>query len=353
MQECSITLRADTLNQLTIRLLTAAGLNPDDARTVADTIVEATLRGVDTHGVAALPTYLRRIRAGATNPRPQVRVTRQGTAYAVIDADNGLGAIAATAGMRMAMDHARSTGIFAAACHNATTFGAAFYYSQMAAREGLIGIAISNAPPSMAPWGGKKPLLGTNPISCAFPRRNGPPIILDMATSAAAKSKIYLARDRGERIPEGWALDSEGRPTTDPEAALNGGLVMPLGGPKGYGLSLAVDLLTGALTGAGCLDTVNSLHHALDRPQNVSFLLMAIDPGHFAPEGRFLDVVEHVAEAIHRNPPAAGSSGIFLPGELEDRTRAARLQEGIPVAPKIIAEIRREAEALGVEVDLV
>lgn len=160
--------------------------------------------------------------------------------------------------------------------------------------------------------------------------------------------KIYLARDKGQQIPPGWALDSEGRETTDPEAALRGGFVMPLGGAKGYGLSLMVDLLTGGLTGAGCMAKIGSLHHALDRPQNVSFSLLAIDPEAFG--GGFFDVVEQVADWVHTCPPAAGVSEVVLPGEFEARTKAQRLKEGISVPAKIVEEIRSEAAELGVEV---
>ncbi|MFO7173337.1 MAG: Ldh family oxidoreductase [Bacillota bacterium] len=341
---------ADRLRAEVARLLTAAGLTEADARTVAESMVEASLRGVDSHGVAALGTYLRRLRAGATNPRPQVRIVRSGPAYILVDGDNGLGAIAGTFAMERAIAGCRQTGIFLALCMNNTTLGAAFYYARMAALHGLVGITLSNAPPSMAPWGGRRPLLGTNPLSVAVPRREGEPIILDMATSAAAKSKIYLAREKGTPIPEGWALDPEGRPTTDPEKALKG-LLMPLGGPKGYGLSLCIDLLTGALSGGGCMDKVASLHHGLDRGQNVSFLLAAIDPEHFAGQDRFLAEVEEVVAKVHGCPPAAGSPGVFLPGELEARTRQERLERGIPIPAKVAAEIRQEAAAFGMEVD--
>lgn len=343
----TVTITAEQLRTEVQRLLTGAGLPAEDAQVVTDTIVAATLRGVDTHGVAVLGTYLKRIRLGATNPRPNVRFVRQGPAFATIDGDSGLGALAATKGMRLAIERARETGVFLVSGYNNTTIGAAFYYSRMAALEGMIGVAVTNAPPSMAPWGGLKPLLGTNPISVSFPRRDADPIVLDMATSAAAKSKIYLARDKGQPIPLGWALDEKGRPTTDPEAALKG-LVMPLGGAKGYGLALTVDLLAGALSGAGCLGAVASLHHAMDRGQNVSFMLMAINPALFS--DNYFDVVEEVVRQIHECPPAEGVSQVLLPGEVEAGVQARRLETGIPVPAKIVEEIRSEAAHIGLEV---
>lgn len=351
MENNQVNVSVKDLTATIVRLLAAAGVPEEGAAMVADSMIQANLRGVDSHGVQILGTYLKRIRAGATNPNPTPRVVRSGPAFISVDGDSGLGAIPGTFAMKQVIEGARKTGIFLASCFNNTTFGAAFYYSRMAALEGLIGFAVSNAPPSMAPWGGRKAMLGTNPISISFPQRNGAPIVLDMATSAAAKSKIYLAREKGISIPDTWALDAEGRPTTDPEAALKG-LIMPLGGPKGYGLSLSVDLLTGALSGMGTLSKVASLHHGLDRGQNVSFTLAAIDPSLVSGGEAYLDRVEETADAIHACPPAEGVSRIFLPGEPEGLTEARRQTEGIPVPASVVAEIKSEAAVLGVEVDL-
>lgn len=339
------------LRETVEKLLIQASVTPENARFVTDTIIEANMRGVDSHGVAALPIYLKRIRVGATNPRPQPRIVKQGIATVLIDGDNGLGAISARMAMEQAVTRCEETGVFLASCFNNTTFGAAFYYSKMAALRGKIGFAICNAPPSMAPWGGKKMLLGTNPISVAVPGRQGAAIVLDMATSAAAKSKIYLAKERGEAIPPGWALDKNGKPTTDPDEALQG-LVMPLGGAKGYGLSLIVDLLCGGLSGGGCLDRVMSLHNSLDRGQNVSFTLGAIDPGWFGGSSEFIDIVDEVADKIHSCPVADGFKQVYLPGEIEEGIRKVRQKEGIPVPRSVLAQISSEASYLGMEVDL-
>ncbi|NPV69237.1 MAG: Ldh family oxidoreductase [Firmicutes bacterium] len=337
------------LRRVCEEVLVGAGVCADDAATVADTIVEANLSGVDSHGVSVLPTYLKRLRAGATNPRPRVAIVREGASFAVYDGDNGLGAITAVRAMRRAVEEAREKGAYLCLCRNNTTFGAAFYYSMMAAGEGMIGVTMCNAPPSVAPWGGRVFLLGTNPVSIAVPAGDQPPIVLDMATSAAAKSKIYLARDRGEPIPPGWAVDSEGRSTTDPEEALKGAL-LPLGGHKGYGISLMVDILAGALSGAGCLDGVGSLHHRMDRGQNVGFLLAAVNPAVISGDGCFEEAVRAVAAKVRSCPPAKGTERVLLPGEIEEETKRRRLADGIPVPRQVVADLEKEAGEMGIRV---
>lgn len=343
---------ADQLRGLACELLERAGVSRENAQVIADTMIAANLRGVDSHGIAYLGIYLRRIRTGATNPKAEIKVTKEGPAYAMIDGDNGFGAVTATFAVRRAIERSQHSGVYFALCYNNTTFGAAFYYSRMAARAGRIGFSICNAPPSMAPWGGKKALIGTNPISVSFPAGKHGEMVLDMATSAAAKSKIYLAKEKGTSIPEGWALDKDGRPTTDPEKALSGGFVMPLGGPKGYGLALAVDLLCGALSGAGSCDKVQSLHHALDRGQNVSFLVGAINPECFGGLETLVGEVERVGDLVHACPPADGYTSVMMPGEPEATTEKRRLVEGIPVPESVIEEIKTEARYFDAEVRL-
>lgn len=333
------------------RLFLLAGLQEGDADLVAETLIEANLRGVDSHGFAALPTYLRRLREGGTNPQARPRVVREGETWALIDGDNGIGMVTAVLAMNKALEKAREYAVGVSLCYNNTTFGAAFYYTWLAAYRGMIGIALSNAPPSMPPWGGKKALLGTNPVSLAFPRRDKEPIIVDMATSAAAKQKIYRALELGREIPEGWALDKNGNPTTNPAKALEG-LIMPLGGIKGYALALAVDLLCGGLSGGGCMDAVRSLSKEAGSPQNVSFLLAALDPDKFCGYQRYYELVEEIAEKIHQCPRVEGVDTIYLPGEIEEKTRAERLNEGIPVPGKVLEELKMEARALGGEIHL-
>lgn len=326
------------LRELIENALAAAGVARTDAVPVADSIVEANLCGVDTHGVAILPTYLKRLRSGGANPAPKVRLEKEGDSFAVFDGDNCLGAVVASRAMQKAVQEAAVKGVYTCHCRNSNTFGAAFHYPMMAARQDMIGIALCNAPPSMPPWGGKLPLLGTNPLSVAVPVKGKHPIILDMATSAAAKSKIYLAQEKGEKIPQGWALDRDGNPTTEPAEALKG-ILLPLGGHKGYGLSLLIDILAGVLSGAGSLRQVGSLHHQTDRCQNVGFLFLALNPALIRDAGTFASAMQHFVETMKTCPPLDDGDPVLLPGELEARTRAERMASGIPVPERIMEEL--------------
>lgn len=326
------------LRELVENLLQSSGLNISDAAQVADSILEANLCGIDTHGVAILPTYIKRLRSGGANSTPVITIEKEGDSFAVFDGDNCLGAVVATQAMQKAIQEAKLKGMYACLCKNSNTFGAALYYSMMAAKQGLIGVTLCNAPPSMPPWGGKEPLLGTNPLSLAVPVEGKPPIVLDMATSAAAKSKIYLAQEKGEKIPLGWALDKAGKPTTEPAEALKG-ILLPLGGHKGYGLSLFIDILAGVLSGAGSLSQVGSLHHQMERCQNVGFFFLVMDPAIINEASQFTAAMLQFVETIKTCPPLDEKNVVLLPGELEARNRVVRLANGIPVPDSIMKEL--------------
>lgn len=339
----TVLIKESELRKICVTLLMKESVPKDDAEIIADTIVEANLRGVDTHGVAILPTYLKRLRNGGANPIPNVKIEKEGISFSVFNGDNALGAVVARKAMEKAIEESKSKGLFASFCRNSNTFGPAFYYSALAAEKGMIGIAICNAPPSMPPWGGKKPLIGTNPISVAVPVKDSKPIILDMATSAVAKSKIYLALEKGEKIPVGWALDREGRPTDDPKEALNG-VLLPLGGHKGYGLSLIVDILAGLLSGSGFLDKVLSLHNQIDRPQNVGFLLISLNPSVIFDIDKFYESIKELTVKIKSCPTAEETGAVLLPGEIEHMTKEIRLKDGIPIPVSIMNQLNELLE---------
>ncbi|AEM77703.1 Ldh family oxidoreductase [Thermoanaerobacter wiegelii] len=339
----TVLIKENELRKICVTLLMKWSVPKDDAETIADTIVEANLRGVDTHGVAILPTYLKRLRNGGANPNPNVKIEKEGISFCVFNGDNALGAVVAKKAMEKAIEESRSKGLFASFCRNSNTFGPAFYYSSLAAEKGMVGIAICNAPPSMPPWGGKEPLIGTNPISVAIPVKNDKPIVLDMATSAAAKSKIYLAIEKGEKIPIGWALDKEGKPTDDPKKALDG-VLLPMGGHKGYGLALIVDILAGLLSGAGFLDKVLSLHNQIDKPQNVGFLLMCLNPSLILDADKFYSSIEELRRKIKSCQTADGTEFILLPGEKEYMTKEIRLKNGIPIPESIMSQLEELLE---------
>jgi LDH2 family malate/lactate/ureidoglycolate dehydrogenase len=233
---------------------------------------------------------------------------------------------------------------------NANHFGIAAYYTMMALPHKMIGMAATNAAPSMAAWGGTAAVLGTNPICVAIPTGQDVDIVLDMASSIVARGKIRSAVSKGDRIPLGWALDAEGRPTEDPEAALNG-TVLPIGGPKGYGLALVVDVLAGVLTGSDYSVYLSSVHDMSSRA-SVGFVMQAVDITAFSDWSEYEKDVQSLIREIHDSPRAPGVDRIYLPGEIEWLTWRKRMQSGIPVPVKVLEQIHELASELGVTVDL-
>lgn len=316
-----------TLRQLVEQVFVRGGVSADAARIVADNLVEANLRGVDTHGVILVETYVKRLRSGSINRRPLMRKTVDGETYAVIDADNGPGQVAGKLAMDEAIAKGMRTGVGIVAVHRSNHFGAAAYFSVMAAEQGCIGIAMSNASPRLAPWGGITPTYGNNPWSVAVPWDGGFPIVLDMANSVVAFSKILTARRNGQPIPDGWALDGDGKMTRDPHAAE---VLLPVGGHKGYGIAFMVEVFAGILSNAAIGKDVGK-YDALDRGQNVGHLFMAIDIERFMPKKEFSARLSYFVGQIRQSQRAAGVETIFLPGEIEALTKREREKNGIPL----------------------
>jgi LDH2 family malate/lactate/ureidoglycolate dehydrogenase len=339
---------ADVLREFALQAFRRAGVPEDDAALASDALIEANLRGVDTHGVTRLlEPYVRRLLAGGINPRPAVRVAAESPATLIVDGDNGLGAVAGARAMEWCIERARLNGAAWVGLKNSNHFGASAYYALLAARQGMVGIVFTNSPPAMAPWGARAPLLGTNPIAIAAPT-DGEPLVVDMATSLVAKGRIVLARASGQReIPEGWALDAQGRPTRDVEAAL-AGTVLPLGGHMGSGLALMIDLLCGALTGAAMATGIGQLHGNADQPQRIGHLFGAIDIDQMVPLVEFTRRAGELARQVRAAERAEGVERIFLPGEIEAETRRRRLEQGIPLAESARTAFR----ALAAELDL-
>ena len=249
--------KADDLRKFAREVLTRVGVPSDHAAMTANSLVEADQRGVHTHGLAYLPVYVQRLMAGGINPAPAIRLVSERPSTALIDGDNGLGQVVGVQAIQLAINKAREHGAGLVGVRNSNHFGAAAHYAMAAAREGMIGLAMSNIGPTMAPWGGITPCYGNNPISYAVPTGEAA-IVLDMATSVVSRGRISAAAARGETIPLGWACDREGRPTQDPNLALEG-LLLPVGGYKGYGIALLIDILSGVLTGGAFGQGVGNL----------------------------------------------------------------------------------------------
>lgn len=342
------TFSPDSLLDFGMRALDQAGFTPEGARTVAETLVEGDLRGVHTHGIGFLPRYIRGVIAGHINPRPEVAPAGGRGAVQMLDGDNGLGHIAARVGMDNAIEAAREHGVGIVGVRNSNHFGVAARYAEMASSADMIGFVTTNGPAVLAPWGGRTPTFCNNPIAWAVPAGRHPAIVLDMACSVVARGKILLAAQLGQDIPEGWALDAEGHPTTDAAAAL-GGIVLPLGEYKGYGIAVINECLAGALTGA--LMTLEVSRHtvtsgAYKQVQDawrIGHFLMAVDVTAFMPLEEFKQRVDKVIDDIKASDLAADAECIYLPGEIEHGLKAARKREGIPLAAGTVAQLQEFA----------
>jgi LDH2 family malate/lactate/ureidoglycolate dehydrogenase len=338
---------ADELRRFTAAIFAGLGLPGPDALTVADCLVAANLRGVDTHGVFRVPTYARRLRAGLVAPRPALRLERVATAAAALDGGNGMGAVVGTRAMAEAIALAGQAGIGLVAVRHSTHYGMAAYYVLPAVAAGLIGMAFTNASPALPPWGGRAPFFGTNPLAIGVPSGRAPAFVLDMAMSVLARGNVHVAAAEGAAIPAGLALDALGRPTTDPQALLDGGTMLPFGGVKGAGLAMLMDILGGVLSGAAFAGRVGNPHADFDRPQDAGHLFVAVRPDLVMPQADFLARMDALIDATKAQPRAAGAAEILIPGEREARTEAERRRTGIPLAPDLIARLAAEGTAFG------
>ena len=334
---------ADRVQQFTADVFEKLGLPPADAAIIGHDLVESDLRGLASHGVARIPIYSRRIREKAVNPRPDIKVEKITPVAVRVDGDDGMGFIPARRAMDEAIKIASEYGIGLAAVHRSTHFGMAALYVQQAMAAGYIGLTFTNSSPALPVWGGRTTFLGAAPLAAGAPGRKGPGFLLDMAMTVIARGKIRLAAQRGEKIPEGLALDAEGRPTTDAQKAFEG-VCLPFGGPKGAALSMLMDVMAGVFTGANYADGVKSLYFDFSGPQNVGHLMIALKPGLFVGEDAFLDRMDTLTERVKALPKAAGFDEIMMPGEPEDRRKAENLGRGIAITDDVLVQLREEAE---------
>ena len=341
-----VTVPASRLRQFCYQVARKLEVPEEDADVLAGTLVDADLRGVHTHGSSLLLGYARRLQAGGTKRNASLTVVQDGPAVATADGNAGIGQVIATHAMRLAIEKARHAGIGAVSVRNSNHFGAAATYSMLALPHDMIGFATTNAGARVPPFGGTSAAIGNNPLSYAIPAGTERPIVLDMAQSVVAAGKLGMAQRKGEKIPLGWAIDIDGNPTDDPKVGL-AGLLLPLAGPKGFGLALVMDALSGALsTGAVGLDLAGP--RPADRPFRVSHFFMAIDVGHFAAVDEFKSRVDRVIRDTKAARKAPGVDEIYLPGEIEFNLRDRREREGIPLLASLVDDL----EKLGAEFGL-
>ena len=331
------------------KVLVAGGVPADDAKQVGQLMVCSDLAGADGHGIFRLPAYMKRIEAGGANLHPQIVVERDRGASALLNGDNALGHLVMAKAVDLAISKAREFGVGWVGSHHGNHSGAASVYVRKIAEAGLVGVymAVGNAN-HMAPWGGVDLLLSTNPIAIAVPAKNRPIVLLDMATTVAAYGKVKLAAQRGEQMPQGWMMDRQGKPLTDPQRSSEGSL-LPIGDYKGYGLALMVSLLAGSLNGAAAgKQTIDfNAHH--DLVTNTGQVVLAIDPSAFGDVDAFLDRVTKVVEDIASSTRLPSVDSIHIPGEGAAATAAKRMAEGIPVSDELLRSLNECAARFGVE----
>ncbi|MEK9671726.1 MAG: Ldh family oxidoreductase [Rhodospirillaceae bacterium] len=341
------TIQADALTDLAARAYENAGFAAPDARVTANHLIMMDLMGISTHGVHRIEQYLKRVSASAVNPEAKIDIDDRGPTMAVVDGGNGQGQVVAQKALNTAMEKARASGMAFVAIRNSGHFGGTASYGLMATETGLILMTGTGASPAMAPFGGRNLKTGNNPFGFAAPsglagNKDMPPFILDMATSVAARGKMRKLRDAEEPMPAGWALDKDGNPTTDPQAGLDG-FIQFMGGHKGYGITLMVDLLSGMLSGGKYLDQTRQMWDE-DGPQGTSHFFLALDPARLlAPadyDARFADFRGRLKSCV----PFHAGGEVMLPGEIEMRNVAARRKNGIPV-PKATLDTVRELAA--------
>ena len=342
MTELSI----EALREFGRRAYERAGMPPDDARVVVDVQLEADLRGVDTHGFQRLPWYVERLLAGDNNPRPDIRAVRESPVSVVVDGDNGLGQLVCTRLMEHTVAKAAAAGLALGASRHSNDWGCGASYPLLAARAGLVAFGTTTSVPTLAPFGSATRMTGNNPIVYAVPRRDGPPIVLDMALTPVALGKVLRAAAEGQPIPETWGfLDRDGRPTTDPEVALTG-VIPAIGGYKGTGLSLVMNVLAGILPGGAHSAAVANAGGRRGQ------LFWVAHPDLLGDRARFLEEVEAMVAQVRRAEPLPGADGVYLPGELETRrAEQARARGAISYPRSVVEALTELAGSLGIALD--
>ncbi len=337
---------ASALKLFTSKVFERAGLAPDDACTVADALVWANLRGVDSHGVRRIPSYLEYMKSGHMKLRPDIRVLRETPAIVAVDADRAAGPVITVRVMRDVVGKAKQVGIGWGLVRNLTHQGALGYYAELAADMGMVGIVNVCGTPVMAPHGAKAPGVHNSPLAIGVPAGKERPLLLDMAHSVAAGGRIKHAQDSGASIPAGWALDRDGNPTQDPASAA---ILLPLGGPKGSGLAMVFECLSSVMAGNPLLSVAiprmlagESRYHA----QNG--IVAAIDIGAFTDAGLFRARVEELIAAVKSLPRAHPDAEILVPGERGYRTHDERAANGIPLPPGTAGRLQEVAQRMGV-----
>lgn len=326
------------------------GVPEQDAKVLADSLVQADLWGHQSHGVMRLSWYAARIQAGVMQAKTRAEYLVDAGALTLIDGHDGVGQVLAATAAREAIARAKKHGVGVVGLRNSNHFGTAMYYTLMATRDGCVAFLSTNASPAMAPWGGRRKAIGTNPWSLAAPAGKYPPMVLDIANTAVARGKVYLAKQKGLPIPLGWAINALGEPTTDPREAIDG-LILPLAGHKGYAIAMMMDVFSGVLTGSNFGGAVNGPYQA-DRRSGCGHLMIALNIEAFQPLGLFSERMEELIEQTKAVPPASGFDEVLYPGEPEARNEKRNREQGLELPEDTLADLRKVAERTGLVAEL-
>jgi ureidoglycolate dehydrogenase (NAD+) len=346
----STVVRYAALHRFVVKSFQRAGLSETDANVAVDVLATTDAWGVFTHGTKNVRGYLRRLKAGGLRAAGRPRVAAEGPAWAIVDGDSALGMVTSVLAMQTAMAKARVCGVAYVGVRNSCHFGAAGYYAWLAAREGLIGLSMSNDIPSVAAPGSRRGIMGSNPIAYAVPAGRHPPLLLDISTATVAGGKVYAARTRGERIPDTWLVGADGRPTTDPGGYPDVGALQPAAGHKGYGLALLIETLSGILSGAAFTWRVGTwMWDDGTQPTHHGAAFLAIDTNAMMPAAEFARRMEALVDEIHAAPRADGVERLYVPGEMEWERHGRAMEEGLPLPPDVIASLHEAAKMTGLD----
>jgi LDH2 family malate/lactate/ureidoglycolate dehydrogenase len=357
------TFAPERLREFMERVFFASGASDVDSALAADVLLTSDLRGIESHGVARLRMYYDMIAIGRINPRAQFQVVRETPSTATVDGDNGLGLVIGPRANEIAMEKAEAVGTGWVGVRNTNHFGIAGYYPLQAIKRDLIGLAMTNSSKLVAPLWGAERMLGTNPIAVAFPALEEPPIVIDMATSVTAYGKVEIAMRAGKPLADGWAIDSSGVPTTDPQAVLDGGAMLALGGAdhdrgghKGYALSAMVDILSGVLTGAnwGPFAPPFAVKQAIPEKsvgKGIGHFLGALRIDGFIEADEFKRRIDEWIRVFRQTKPTPGTSGPLIPGDPERAAEAIRSREGIPLVRAVVDELRELSRLTGIPLE--
>ncbi|OAP61980.1 hypothetical protein AYL99_04183 [Fonsecaea erecta] len=336
---------ANNARRFVADVLQGNNVSEENAKIIADCLIQADLRGVDTHGMNRIPSYMERVRQGVLDPKARPVFSQITPVVGQVDGHNSFGFLCAHLGMKHAIEMARTYGIGMVSVKHSNHFGMSAWIVQQAIDAGMMSLVFTNSSPALPVWGGKEKLMGVSPIACGAPAGQAPPFILDMAPSVAARGKIYKAKRRGEKIPLDWALDKDGRQTDDPEAAL-GGVMLPMGGPKGSGLSIMMDVFSGVLSGSAFAGHVTNPYDP-SKPADTGHFLIAIKPDLFMSLEDFKARMDYLYQRVVGCEKMEGVDRIFFPGEIEQRTATARMESGIPLVEAEISALNDEALRVG------